>query len=359
MRAVALIAAVLLVALAGGASADAGATSSGVYSVATSPSWSPDGKQIAFVVYPGLSQTRIVRTSAAPGGAVHTVHAGKDAGVGCCSPALWAAGGRILFVSNFSVRSVPLRGGHPKPLISPGTWFILSPTRKIAAVTHGCDCGRSPDTIAFVGVRGGSAVVVPRPDGATDDIDSFSPDGTQLVFSRSPFTADGPVYADSVLMAVPVDGGEPRPLAQSGIPGAALVPNEARGVQWSPNGRWVAFVEGLKLEVEPTAGGGSPRVLATHFGSDSFSWSPRSNLIAFDCCSNRANQRLMTVRPDGTHRSILTKGKAPAYAGSESGPQWSPDGSRLVFAARLRPPGDPIHIWTVRANGRDLLRRGN
>ena len=202
--------------------------------------------------------------------------------------------------------------------------------------------------------------MVPKPADANDEIESFSPGGKQLVFSRAPFSADGPLYADSVQMAVRLSGGQPAPLAQSGIPGAALVPNDARQVQWSSNGRWVAFVDGLKLEVAPTTGVGARRVLATHFGSDRFSWSPRSTLIAYDCCSNRANQRLMTVRPNGTHRSVLTRGKAADYAGSESGPQWSPDGSRIAFAASRPLPGvHPDRIWTIRPNGRGLTLRGN
>ena len=64
-------------------------------------------------------------------------------------------------------------------------------------------------------------------------------------------------------MAAPIGGGKPVPLAQSGIPGAGLVPNDAPQVQWSPDGRWVAFVENQSLEVVRTAGGSAPRVLAT------------------------------------------------------------------------------------------------
>lgn len=359
MRAVVLIAAVALFALSGAASAGRASVASqrgtSAYLGATSPSWSPDGKQIAFVEYHGLNKSRIVRAPAAGGGAVRTVSAASIAG-----PILWAAGGRIVFLSNFAVRSVPVQGGRARELFSSTWWFVLSPNRKTVAAADGCGCKAAPDAIAFVAVRGGSPRVVPKPADANDEIENFSPGGKQLVFSRAPFSADGPLFAESVQMAIRLSGGQPVPLAQSGIPGAALVPNDARQVQWSSNGRWVAFVEGLKLEVEPTAGGSAPRVLATHFGSDRFSWSPRSTSIAYDCCSNRATQRLMTVRPNGTHRSVLTKGKAADYAGSESGPQWSPNGSRIAFAASRPLPGvHPDRIWTIRPNGRGLTLRGN
>jgi len=37
-------------------------------------------------------------------------------------------------------------------------------------------------------------------------------------------------------------------------------------------------------------------------------------------------------------------------------PQWSPDGSRLVFLARSGPGYPPIHVWIVGANSRGLKR---
>lgn len=98
---------------------------------------------------------------------------------------------------------------------------------------------------------GGSAEFAPGP------IDpyafrGFSPDSRQLVFSGA-----------SDLMALPLDGSNPVPLAQSGILDASLVPGDAQRVQRSPDGSWVAYVEYgstyiHKLEVVPTSGAGGP-----------------------------------------------------------------------------------------------------
>jgi Tol biopolymer transport system component len=166
-------------------------------------------------------------------------------------------------------------------------------------------------------------------------------------------------------MAMRLSGGDPVPLTQSRIQGASLVPNDVQQVQWSPDGRWVAFVEGHNLEVVPTTGEAAPRVLATDFGpcaysgTDRFSWSPTSKLIAYDSCPNQGDPQLRTVRPDGTHLTdLLSRHRGLTLVSSyPSGPQWSPDGTRIVFAASgyIQPT---VHIWTIRANGHNLTRIG-
>jgi hypothetical protein len=397
MRTVAVLVVVLAltaagaVSLSGAAAASHRATKPALQGAAY-PSWSPDGRQIAFASIryassknccgapPSLNakRFRIVRTSSKPGGAVRTLLA---RGGFCCVRAQWATGGRILVSPNVGLESVGVRAGTPKRLVFPG-WrdaegFILSPNREYAAAAVSSDSG-DPHSSWGIGLvtlnRGRDPAVLSTPLDADrqgevlDTVLAFSPDSRQLVFRQASW--DGWTTGPPLLLALPLSGGDPVPLAQSGIPGAALVPDDVGQVQWSPDGRWIAYVENQALEVVPTTGESAPRVLATNFQSFyqypvyDFSWSPTSDVIAYACCSNQRIEQLMTVHPDGTHLTNLLQGRPVAYAGLAAGlvggagpPQWSPDGSRLLLTARGLGHRTP-HVWTIRADGSHLTRRG-
>ena len=286
----------------------------------------------------GGSRYRIVEATLSAGGALRTLISGR-ATDGCCDPVLTTATGQILFVSNFTLTSAT--GGTARKLFSSTPWYILSPNRQTAAFTDGCGCGHAPDAVGLIDVRGGKPLVVPKPAGETDEIDGFSPDGTDLIFTRAPFPAK--TAGQGTLMVEHVGGGVPVPIDRSALIGSSALPVHGLGqVQWSPDGRWIAFQRGLELEVVSTAPGSVPHVLATHFGSDALSWSPDSTRIAYDCCSNAPTERLITVSPAGTDRAVLTSTTSVRFVSEDSldRPQWSPDSSKLVFMARLD-PGTP------------------
>jgi WD40-like Beta Propeller Repeat len=385
MRAVAVLVVFVAVVAVGavslsGAFAASHRVAGAVLQEATSETWSPGGKQIGFTEVPfseagcgcGHVQSRIVRAPSGARRAGRTVLAEKGEYI---DSVLWAVGGRMLFSDGPYLYSVGVHGGKPKRLVSPGcqaqfncqmSAFMLSPNREIAAVWT-CDCGdpHAGGGLELVTMRPGRAPVQVRQVLTPgENFLGFSPDSRQLVFSDP-----------SGLMALSVDGGTPAPLAQSGLPGALLVPDDALQVQWSPNGRWVSYVEAYgpygarqKLEVVPTTGAATPDELATcttdyifPFADLRFSWSHTSKLLAYACTPTTRQAQFMTVRPDGTHATNLLKGRTLTYddAGPNAGgPQWSPDGSRLVFQASNYKRGPVDHVWTIRANGHDLTRIG-
>ncbi len=316
------------------------------------PTWSRDGTRIAYSVQGPAGGA--IETAAADGSDVHRLFPINDS---CCGTSFWAAGDRIVFESNYRLFSVPADGGKPKKLFGDTPWFILSPNGATAAVDYGCGCGHAADAIAFVNVRGGKPVVVAKPKTMTDTIDGFSPDGTLLVFSRQKFDPDGGRVPPPTLMAVRVGRSTPVPLTQSGLIGATRLPKGATNVQWSPDGKWIAFAGAGGLRIISTHGGTS-RLIAKVPKYGSFAWSPTSKLLAYTTTPGFG--RLVTVDTAGRRR-ILWANTSLHYVTNNSWnrPQWSPDGTQLVFMAlhgKGRPPA--AQVWVVGADGTDLRQIG-
>jgi Tol biopolymer transport system component len=389
----AVVALAVVAVSAGGAAAASHQATRGAFETAALPTWSPDGRQIAFAYtrhnFSPAARYRIVRTSSKAGGKFHTVLA--TWGV-CCNALQWQPGGRLLLNPSGGLKTVSVRSGKTKRIafLSCGTdrnpWgcstagLVLSSDHEYAAVglTASNPYGNRVYEPGLVNLRPRRDPVVlstplPAEEGAggfADTALTFSPDGAQLVFSRA--RADGWDPFSATLRAIGLAGGGSVPLAQSGIFGASLVPTNSTQVQWSPDGSWVAYADGYvnvgpqTLQVVPTTGQGTPRVLTTCGGSGEarldFSWSPSSKMIAYECeplSGQGESGQLATVSPDGTRTTNLLKGRdlvldPNVYVGAA---QWSPDASRLLFVAQ-RKYNDRDHVWTVRANGSHLTRIG-
>ena len=310
------------------------------------PAWSPSGSEIAF---PDMSEGQLAVMRASDGGGKRTLYSSNDA---CCVPIVWAAGGRIVFVDGYRLFRVAASGGTKKRLFGDADWFILSPNRKTIAFDDGCGCPESPDAVGLVSVSGGKPIIVPKPKTASDSIDGFSPGGKQLVFTRYP----NPDGGTPTLMAEHVGGGKPVPFRRSGLTGASALPAGAANVQWSPDGRWIAFEHAQKIEVVNTSGG-TPRVLVPSLNSgDGFSWSPTSKQLAYVAYVSPGRARLATVDLQGHRKLLWNSALNYQTQNSLAGPQWSPDGSKLVFAATTGLPSPTTYIWVINANGTGLKK---
>jgi len=150
----------------------------------------------------------------------------------------------------------------------------------------------------------------------------WSRDGTRLAFASAPVTGGA-----ASLWVMSHDARTPRKVSGN----LELAADEIMPVaSWSPDGRRIVFTAGQFLYVVGADGSGLHQLAGVREGSWP-SWSPRGDLIAFlGAGGTTAVQGVHVVSPDGG---------PPAKVSTRSGgaieliPQWSPDGSRLLYHA--------------------------
>lgn len=170
------------------------------------------------------------------------------------------------------------------------------------------------------------------------DVD-WSPDGSRIAFTEEGEPEDGSPDCASLcsIFTMRADGTDRVPVDTGTLPGAT-------NPSWSPDGRsiafsarvggrWFAFVVGLD--------GSAPRSLASDLGSPQESkpaWSPDGSRIAFLADASGSGEEglpfdLWTIRPDGTDRRFVLTSCCRIGGGGfpVQGPEWSPDGTRILL----------------------------
>ena len=306
-------------------------------SVSFSPSWSPDGRAIAYVVDPDPSAgcpyasctSRFELWVMGAGGG----NARKLArGVVGRPPPIWSPDGRTIafehvpqHIAGSDVYTIRRDGTHLRRLTrtpweedTPAGWspdgnklvFVHWPLKTASTHLYVTDADGS----------GQRRLTHLEPSEA-----SWSPDGTTIAVT----TFDG-------LFAVGADGRGPRKLFST--PQGAI-----GGIGWSPDGQRIAFgVEGRfavvdvggRVLVPPEQGG---------YGWDAnyelhASWSPDGQAVAYE----RPAGGIDLVRGNGSEwRRLAMCGKDPA---------WSPDGARIAFS-----DGGDIYVMNSDGTGRRKL----
>jgi Tol biopolymer transport system component len=256
-----------------------------------SPHWSPDGSEVAIL---------------------------SAAGMPCCT------------VSAVIVN--PDTGGYRVlPMQEPDTLFTSCVVWSADGSRLACEGqGQSdPSLNGIYTIRasdGGDLERVTSIPGGDDIPIDYSPDGKQIVFSRSNPVGSQPCAAkNSALFVVNVDGTGLRQITPGGF-------CDDDG-SWSPDGKEIAFATTSSVTCPPTP---SP---PTRVGC-------------------RLGGKLFVVHPDGTGLTKVPLGTR-AFAGDVS---WSPDGTKIAFLLSTpvaSPSGGPSSnfqegIATANANGSDV-----
>lgn len=191
----------------------------------------------------------------------------------------------------------------------------------------------------------GSAVQQLTPnDGSTTNVDDYpalSPDGSKIIFSR--------VGTDpAALWVMGADGSDPHKLLDTA--------DSTYQASFSPDGSKIAFVDTSgALALVNSDGSGTPHEIDTPpSGADSYpDWSPDGSRIVFQRGPSSADQRLWVVPADGSAPAVELMD--PGAGTSDSEPAFSPDGAKLAFE-RYPTTGRGSQIWVANSDGSDAAR---
>jgi Tol biopolymer transport system component len=325
----------------------------------STPAFSPDGNQMAFAWDGGASDNIDIY--------VKLIDVGTPLRL-TSNPAIdrsptWSPDGRYIAFSRFSesekgIFIVPALGGAERKLYSPDWGFhfyafgevVWSPDGKFLAYLDRSSSRNVGIWLLSVENLESRQLTWPAAQDLFDMFPAFSPDGQTLAFVR---VSSGRV---SDIYVVPVGGGEPRRVTfdNRGIDGLA----------WTPDGREIVFPsdrEGGYALWRISVTGGTPERLVVG-GNDDFSppLSPQGNRLAI----SRQGNRLAYVRSafdTNIWRIEIPKrkgGRHPptqliASTNLEQGPQFSPDGRKIVFESTR---SGSYEIWVCDSNGTNLLQ---
>jgi Tol biopolymer transport system component len=182
---------------------------------------------------------------------------------------------------------------------------------------------------------------------------AWAPDDRSLIYAVSPTWWLG-AGIGSQLWRIDVDGARPAERIESSRVGSfapATVPSRHRLV--FSQSRF--DIDIFRFESPDRA---TP-VVASSFVDYAPSFSPDGRRIAFESSRSGEAEEIWTSDPDGAHPFQVTGGPVN-WRGAfrwRGNPNWSPDGSRLVFSTN---PGDDVpDVWIVDADGGSLRRLTN
>jgi Tol biopolymer transport system component len=234
------------------------------------------------------------------------------------------------------------------------------------------------DTVIHIARPDGSDMHVVLP--GANECPQFSPDGRQIAVAMKVVNVDGtdPRVFDNTVgnvtlgcstwspdgQRLAVEGWNETDLTANGIylvnasDGRDVVRLTTNGQghndipgDFSPDGRQLAYLHSVSdtiatLWVVEVATGVARQVVTTQVGYGP-TWSPDGDWILID-----GGDHFLVVRPDGTDGHTL---RVPAEVGWVGDPQYSPDGTRILFSMALD-GSDKNDIYTMKVDGTDLAQ---
>jgi len=292
--------------------------------------WTPDNK-IGLLLESSYSEN--VYTVSVLGGKV------TQMSVGGSHPRWLPDGKRIYFRKSDGISSAPSDGGKRRRhsffvqdeiglfLQYPGGGNSISPDGKSIVFSGGT--AKFGPNIYTIPIEGGD----PKQINDKGQYPCWSPDGNWIAYMAKEIVDDKKSIA--TIFKMPREGGE-----SIKITSASDFVTEG-GFDWSPDGKWIAFYSKKEdtsagtLNLIPTDGGESREICRVPhiIPHNEISWSPDGHQIAFT-----SRGKISIVSANGG-RPVVVKADVDAFAAMLD---WSPDGKKLAFSANS---GGKPELW--------------